>query len=112
MLRVVCPVFLKKYCDVFYVVGDRLIDVIKISLSTGVVPYKWKESVVIPVTKIQSTKEYNEFRPINTVEIYEKVLELAVKKQLQDHCKNNNILVDNRSGFRERHSWKTIVIKI
>lgn len=55
---------------------------------------------------------YNEFRPINTVEIYEKVLELAVKKQFQKYCEENDILVPNQSGFREQHSCETVILKI
>jgi len=69
-------------CDVCTVAGNCLLDVINTSTSSGLFPDKWKESIVTPVPKIQNTKMYNEFRPINTVNIYEKVLELVVKKQL------------------------------
>jgi hypothetical protein len=41
---------------------------------------------VTPVPKIVNTKRCEEFRPINIVPVYEKVLEVAVKKQLQDFC--------------------------
>lgn len=67
---------------------------------------------MIPVPKVSNTNKYNEFRPINVVELYEKVLELAVKRQLLNHCDKNNIIVINQSGFRESHSCETVVINI
>lgn len=96
--------------DVCCVAADRLLNVINTSLANGEFPDKWKESIVIPVPKIQHTCNYNEFRPINTVPVYEKMLELAVKKQLQEHCDRNDILVSNQSGFRVRHSCETVAI--
>lgn len=100
----------KVLLDVCDVVGNRLLNVVNASLSTGQFPDKWKESIVIPVAKILNTKNYKEFRPINTVEIYEKVLEITVKEQLCKYCDDNNILVVNQSGFREEHSCETVIV--
>lgn len=98
--------------DVCCAVGTRLLDVINRSLLNGDFPEAWKESTVIPVPKVPGTKLCKEFRPINTVAVYEKVLELTAKKQLQDHCDRNKILVIHQSGFRERHSCESVVINI
>lgn len=98
--------------DVCYVAGDRLLDVINTSLSSGIFPENWKESTVIPVPKISKTVSCNEFRPINTLEVYEKVLELAVKKQIQKHCDANDIIMVSQYGFREHHSCETTVVNI
>lgn len=87
-------------CDVCYVAGNRLLDIINASLSGGKFPDGWKESMVVPVAKVSGSDKCNDFRPINNVETYEKVLEIAVKMQLQEHCNVNNILVANQSGFR------------
>jgi len=67
---------------------------------------------VIPVPNISKTVSCNEFRPINTLEVYEKVLELAVKKQIQKHCDTNDIIMVSQSGFREHHSCETTVVNI
>lgn len=40
---------------------------------------------------------------------YEKVLEGAVKKQLNSHTDNNNILIDEQFGFRKNHSCETAI---
>lgn len=102
----------KILCDVCGVAANRLLDVVNASLASGVFPDSWKESMVIPVPKVQGTKLFNEFRPINTVEVYEKVLELAVKEQLHKHCTENNILIANQSGFRSHHSCESVVVSI
>lgn len=98
--------------DVFCVIGNRLLDIINTSLSAGVFPQEWKTSTVIPVPKIPGTTNHVEFRPINTVAVYEKVLEMVVKEQLQSFCDSNNILVSNQSGFRQRHSCESVIINI
>lgn len=102
----------KVLSDVCDLCGNRLLDILNVSLSSGVFPEYWKKSVVVPVPKVPNTKESHQFRPINTVEIYEKVLELLVKKQLLNHCNINNILVPNQSGFRLNHSCETVIINI
>ena len=98
--------------DVFYVVGNRIIDIINTSLAKGVFPENWKHSTIIPVPKVANTNRHTEFRPINTVPVYEKLLELVVKQQLQDYCDKNNILVSRQSGFRENHSCETVIVNI
>ncbi|CAH0562894.1 unnamed protein product [Brassicogethes aeneus] len=79
---------------------------------SGISKQSWKLSTVIPVPKVQNTKSHNEFRPINTVPIYEKVIELCVKEQLLNYCVNNKIIVSNQSGFRENHSCESVVVSI
>ena len=102
----------KILCDVLDVAGNRLLDVLNTSLDNGEFPEEWKTSIIVPVPKVQNTNLHNQFRPINTVEVYEKVLELVVKKQLQHHCDVNNILVSNQSGFRAKHSCESVVVNI
>ncbi|XP_050306281.1 uncharacterized protein LOC126743294 [Anthonomus grandis grandis] len=102
----------KVLCDVCSVAGNRLLNIVNTSLSSGVFPEAWKVSTIIPVPKVLNTISHNEFRPINTVEVYEKVLEIAVKEQLQEYCDSNDIFVINQSGFRERHSCESAVINI
>lgn len=99
-------------CDVCYAAGNRLLNIINTSLSSGEFPDGWKESMIVPVSKVAGSDKCNDFRPINTVETYEKVLEIAVKMQLQEHCNENNILVSNQSGFRELHSCESVVIHL
>lgn len=48
-------------------------------------------------------------RPINNLKSMEKVLEILVKKQLENYVNENNILVECQSGFRKNHSCETAI---
>jgi NADPH-dependent 7-cyano-7-deazaguanine reductase QueF len=98
--------------DVVDVVGNRLLDVVNTSLSKGIFPENWKISTVTPVPKIANTKRCEEFRPINIVPVYEKVLEVAVKKQLQDFCEKNSVINKHQSGFQKNHSCEAVMLEI
>lgn len=69
--------------DSLEVVGDFLVQIINESLSNGYFPASWKESTVIPVGKKPNTKNCEEFRPINSMPLHEKLMEYTVKSQLQ-----------------------------
>jgi len=56
---------------------------------------------------LRGTKNVEEFRPINKLPIYEKILEIIVHSQLVNYLENNNLLEEFQSGFRARHSCKT-----
>jgi hypothetical protein len=44
--------------------------------------------------------------------IYEKILESIVKSQLQKYIYENNILVEEQSGFREHHSCESAISNV
>ena len=58
----------------------------------GVFPSEWKESTIVSVPKVRETIKINEFRPINKLSAYEKLLEIIIHKQLVTYLKSNNIL--------------------
>ena len=93
--------------DCFYVIGHDLLDLVNESLQTGHVPKVWKESLVIPIPKVNGTDKAEEYRPINMLHILEKVLETAVKGQLIHYLNINNLLIPEQSGYREGHSCET-----
>jgi hypothetical protein len=98
--------------DATGVIADRFIDLINSSLMSGVFPEKWKTSIVIPVPKVPKAKKCNEFRPINTVPVYEKLLEIVVKEQLMQHCDMNKIIISEQSEFQKDHSCETAIINM
>lgn len=89
-----------------------MLDIVNTSLSTGTFPEGWKLSTVTPVQKVTNTKLCSEYRPINNVPVYEKLLEMVVKEQLLQYCEKNNIIVTNQSGFRQGHSCESVVVNI
>lgn len=94
---------------VFYVIKEEFSDIINKSLSEGCFPEEWKTSTVIPIPKIGKPKKASEYRPINMLPIYEKVLEIVIKKQIEGYLENNNIITEHQSGFRKNYSCETAI---
>jgi hypothetical protein len=93
-------------------IANRFIDLINCSLTYGKFPEEWKTSVIIPVQKVSKAKKCEEFRPTNTVPVYEKLLEIVVKEQITLHCNVNNLIANEQLGFRNDHSCETAIISI
>lgn len=93
--------------DSFEVTGKYLLNIVNKSLEIGKCPQNWKQSVVVPIPKIPGTTKAEEYRPINMLPIYEKVLEVIVKNQLLDYLKSQKILIEEQSGFRQNHSCES-----
>lgn len=89
------------------ITGQFFINIINKSFETGFFPKSWKEATIIPIQKKTGTRKCDEFRPINTLPSYEKLLECEVKDQLQKYIDCNEILAVEQSGFRKLHSCET-----
>lgn len=93
--------------DGFDVIGVMLTDIINLSFSTGIFPPMLKESIIVPIQKVNGTKKIEEYRPINTLPCVEKVLEKVAYKQLCIFFEDNNIICMEQSGFRSGHSCES-----
>lgn len=91
------------------VIKRELMGIINDSLSRGICPEGWKTSTIIPIPKIAKPNKASEYRPINVLPIYEKVLELVVKNQIEIYIENNKIITEHQSGFRKNHSCETAI---
>lgn len=93
--------------DSLEVTGEYLLGIINDSLEQGNFPSSWKQSTVIPIPKVSGTLKAEEYRPINMLPIYEKVLEIIVKDQLLEYLNEQQILISEQSGFRQNHSCES-----
>src|SRR5436190_4025821 len=93
----------------FSVIKEGFVNVINNSLREGLCPESWKTSTIIPIPKIEKPKKASEYRPINILPIYEKVLELVVKEQIEMYLQKNDIITEHQSGFRKNHSCETAI---
>lgn len=89
------------------VAGNKICHVFNKSLEEGIFPNNWKQATVIPIPKVQGTKRIEEFRPINKLPIYEKILVSIVYKQLVQYIDDKKLLEECQSGFRASHSCGT-----
>ncbi|XP_014295641.1 uncharacterized protein LOC103572909 [Microplitis demolitor] len=86
---------------------DSILFMLNNSLKHGIVPDQWKTSTIIPIQKILGSTKAEDLRPINTLPIFEQILEQTVKNQLDRFIQENNILNEEQSGFREKFSCET-----
>lgn len=88
-------------------VRNLLTTIINKSFEENTVPNSWKISTVAPVPKVINTNKVEEYRPINMLPLCEKIMEIQVKHQLAEHLQLNKILIEQQSGFREKHSCES-----
>lgn len=97
----------KMFLDAFGEIEDVLTEIVNKSLLSGCFPSSWKESLVSPIQKVKGSRRCEEYRPVNALPLYEKLIEKIVKIQLQKYIDNNNILIESQFGFRSHHSCES-----
>jgi len=98
---------MKLYKENFDMISDTLLNIVNSSLESGIVPMSLKISTIIPVRKVDKTIKAEEYRPINMLSAFEKILEKTVYLQIIEYVKETKILNDFQSGFRENFSCES-----
>lgn len=93
----------------FCAIKNEFTEIINKSLVMGECPNDWKTSTIVPIPKIKKPIKASDYRPINILAIYEKVLELVVKDQIEKYLEANEVLTEHQSGFRKSHSCETAI---
>lgn len=101
MLRLTLP-----YCK------STLCHIINFSLTHGVVPNIWKQSLVLPLAKVPKATELKQLRPISILPTLSKVIERLVHNSLVQYIEEHNILPPLQSGFRKHYSTCTALLKV
>lgn len=89
-----------------------LTHIINLSLSKGVFPTCYKNSIIVPIHKKGSTKVLTNYRPISLLTIFSKILEKTVQTQLDKYLQTNNTLTDRQYGFRKRLGTEDALIDL
>ena len=84
-----------------------LLQMINISLHTGVFPDVLKEGRVFPIHKDGSSEDPSNYRPISVLPVVSKVIEKHITKHLFVYLDKYKLLHDAQSGFRKHHSCQT-----
>jgi hypothetical protein len=69
---------------------------------------KFKKTSTV-IQKVPKTMKSDEFRSINKLPVYEKAMDSVIKAQLSAFIDENNILIEQLSGFRKSHSCGGII---
>ena len=96
--------------DAAYALSSPLTHLINLSLTTGLVPNKWKIAKVTPIHKKGNTNDYNNYRPISVLNTCSKILERAVHKQLIDYLETNDLLSKTQFGYKKNRSAELATI--
>ena len=81
-----------------------LTHIFNLSLSTGVVPEKFKIAKVIPIYKKADFALFSNYRPVSLLPCFSKILERLVFNICVDYINHHEILNDKQFGFRPKHS--------
>ena len=91
--------------NIILTIVDPLSHIFNLSLKYGVVPSQFKIAKVSPVFKKGGNLEsLNDYRSINLLSVFSKILEKLVSIQLKDYLYQNDIIHPYQFGFQEGNS--------
>ena len=94
------------------VITDTLTYIYNLCLDKKYFPSKLKQAKVVPIHKSGNPSDPSNYRPISILSILSKPLERHIHSHLYQHLKDNDLLHENQSGFRENHSCHTALIQL
>ena len=86
-----------------------IMDIINMSLCTGIVPKAWKIAKIIPLHKGGNKMDMNNYRPISLLSALSKILEKVVHYQTYNYVENK-ILTVSQFGFRKQRETAQAVL--
>ena len=89
------------------VIAKHITDICNHSIRTSKFPTSWKKARVIPLHKINSTENPENYRPISILPLLSKILEKRVYNALYEFLTVNDLISNKQSGFRSNHSCET-----
>jgi hypothetical protein len=96
------PMILIKNSVEFIIVP--LMNIISLSLETGVFPEKLKMAKVIPIFKADDPESFKNYRPISILSNFSKFFERVMHIRLSEFVQKYEILYCYQFGFRKNHS--------
>ena len=84
---------------------------VNLSVTNGIFPDCLKMSRVVPLFKGGDSALMSNYRPISILNIFSKILERLVHKQLYNYLESKNVLNDSQFGFRENKSTTQALVR-
>ena len=91
---------------------EQLVDLLNLSLITGVFPSVLKTAKAVPVFKKDSNLDYSNYCPISLLSNIEKILEKLMCKRLYTFVNKNNVIYNLQCRFRQQYSTSHALINI
>ena len=81
-------------------IATPLTHLINLSLTTNVFPADWKIAKIIPIYKLGSCSNLDNYRPISILPVLSKIIEKIIHRQLMSFLDRNSLLSPSQFGFR------------
>ena len=100
--------------ELFPTVGTTMLNIVNLSLSSGIIPPSFKCAIVKPLLKKPGLdpEALSSYRPISNLPFLSKVLEKIVAGQIINHLTAHNLFEPFQSGFRALYSTETAVTRV
>lgn len=104
------PTTILKKC--IKVIAGPIAHIINLSMLTGTVPENLKLALILPIYKKGDINDYDNYRPINLLSAFSKLLELAVNTRLLNFFSMHSLFNQSQHGFLKNRSTETALIEI
>ena len=94
------------------IIAEHLTYIYNLCIDKCCYPQSFKDAKVLPLFKSGDPNDPSNYRPISILSCLSKPLERHLKKNIQSHLKNYDLLHTNQSGFRENHSCQTALTNL
>ena len=94
------------------VLSPSIAALINKSIQTGVFPDQLKCAKVFPIYKSGNKSDPGNYRPISILPTISKIFERHINKHLTAYLNKYNLIHESQSGFRQRHSCQTALVKL
>lgn len=102
-----------KSANNFYKLEEIYLNIINMSIASSKFPKSEKLACVIPTYKGKGDSEVlNSYRPISNLSNLSKIIEATVHEQLLIYLKENGLISEAQSAYRENHSTETTICAV
>ena len=94
------------------VLAPSITALINKSIETATFPSHLKVAKIFPIYKSGTKADPTNYRPISILPTFSKIFEKHINKHLIGFLNKYNLIHENQSGFRPKHSCQTALIKL
>lgn len=103
------PRVLKMACNIL---SPTIAMLINKSLDQGIFPSQLKCAKVFPIFKGGTKSDPSNYRPISILPTISKIFEKHINQHLMGYLNKYKLIHEGQSGFRQKHSCQTALIKL